>query len=106
MFYFTLCTEKPVRAVILTSCFALFVQLLVDAYLGDIAEYFNAWYVLLAIKEWSIGEVFTHIPFLAGQQKLGSWALPAGLFILIFEPMIYGSLVVATARGVLWLKRG
>lgn len=72
----------------------LMVHIVADAYLGDIAEYFNLWHVLLAWLS-VIGPEMGPVPrFLYGQDALGIMALPLATVMIVAEAMITYHLVV------------
>ncbi len=96
--YQNLCLHRPVQAVFLTGLFCLSVQIGVDAYLGDIAEYFNAWYVILTLWAELIGAGQLSLTYIIGQGSIGRWALPVALIILILEPLVYAVLIVTIAK--------
>lgn len=96
--YMNFCNQHLLKAILYTSLFAMMMQIVVDAYLGPVAEYFNAWYVLRAFAASLTGASPLSFPFLMGQEALGLMALPAATVILILEPMLYGSMIVFFVR--------
>jgi len=78
----------------------LIIQIAVDAYMGDAAGYFNAWYVVL-----SLVEVFTEGSgaqrnFIMGQAELGLIALPTALLLLIALPLLFSSIIEAVNKKI------
>jgi len=64
-------------------------QIGVDAYMGDAAEYFNAWYVVLTCVEIFTEGNGTQLNFIMRQAELGLAALPIALAILIALPLLF-----------------
>ncbi len=95
-----LASSHPVAMLLALSLMALAIQVLVDLVLGDTAEYFNAARVFMAWKELLSGGDPQAISFLAGQEKLGPMALPAGTAILFLQPILYGGLIFLGIRLV------
>jgi len=72
----------------------LMVHILADAFLGDIAEYFNLWHVLLAWLHAIGPDVGVAPRFLYGQDALGVLALPLATVMIVAEFVITYHLVV------------
>ncbi|WP_169570271.1 hypothetical protein [Sneathiella limimaris] len=104
--YIEFCKSSPGAAVLITALAALIIQLLIDAWLGHVAEYFNAWYLIKAIGLWVTGQPYGEVPFLIGQEKLGVISLPVGTLVLLVQPFLYGALLVGAARLIAPLIRG
>jgi len=92
--------DSPLTAWLILAAIALGVQLAVDARMGEVAEYFNAWGVLEAIGEWLAGRDPLAVHFLMGQQRMGALALPAGIAILFVQPLVYGGIAMVLVRFV------
>lgn len=90
--------RAPVRLGLGIAGSALAVQMAVDAALGPVAEYFNAWYVLCAGYESLLGGGAQAVPFLTGQERLGALALPVALLLLALQPLHIASALVALLR--------
>lgn len=88
----------PWVAWLLLALLALAIQLVVDAMLGDTAEYFNAARVFVAWREMLAGRDPLAVHFLAGQQGFGIFALPLASVILFVQPLIYGGLLLLAVR--------
>ena len=102
MKYLSLCRSHPLAAVLSTALAILLLQICIDAYLGDIAEHFNAWYVVRATAAVGTGQPLPDITFIAGQVGLGIWSLPLALLLLLLLPLILGAGIVFAVR--LWLR--
>lgn len=85
------------KSIILALLF-LTLQVGVDAYMGDAAEYFNAWYVVLAFVEIFSQSNGAPLNFIAGQAELGLTALPIALAVLIVLPLLFFSLIAAVRK--------
>ena len=98
--FIALCHSNPVRGAGFASGLALTIQLVIDRWLGEVAEYFNTWHTLLTLSMWLADENPLDLHFLMGQEALGPFALPAALGIMISQPLINGWIIVAIVRLV------
>jgi len=92
--------SHPWTSLLVLAFVALAIQIVIDAAMGDTAEYFNAARVFVAWREVFAGRDPLGVSFLAGQEKLGGFALPIGTVILLVQPAIYGGLIFLAVRLV------
>ncbi|MCB9006293.1 MAG: hypothetical protein H6656_02755 [Ardenticatenaceae bacterium] len=78
----------------LTAVF-ITIQLIIDTIMGGEAEYFNAHATLLQLTSWLHGRS-PDVPMIAGQEQLGSWALPLATAVLFGLPLLVSTLLVKT----------
>ncbi|MEH6559758.1 MAG: hypothetical protein V7708_18340 [Oceanicoccus sp.] len=87
------------KSIIFASLF-LTIQIGVDAYMGDDAGYFNAWYVVLTFVELFTEGNGKQLNFIMGQAELGLIALPIALTILISLPLLFASVIDAARKMI------
>lgn len=84
--------------VLAVTMMLLAIHIVADAWLGDVAEYFNLWHVLVAW--WDITGVMQPFKprFLYGQAALGWMALPLATALVIAEALITYHLLAYARR--------
>ncbi len=98
---FEFAAAHPIALWVIAAFCALAMQVGIDLFMGEKAEYFNAAGVFAA---WggvlSGADPLTH-HFLVGQERLGVWALPAGTALLVAQPFAIGGVLALTLRLIL-----
>lgn len=91
-------SSHPLTVWLTLALAALAIQVAIDMAMGDAAEYFNAFEVLLAWAELLLGRDPLGRQFLMGQARLGAWALPAGTALLIAQPLGIGGVILLAGQ--------
>lgn len=87
------------RLIVGLSVTLMLVQVGIDIVMGHEAEYFNAHATLLQLTSWLHGQSPT-APMIAGQARLGGWALPLATGVWVGLPLLVSTLLVKAGAWV------